>query len=339
MTLETVQGSSRAVREILGSGWSRIEAATEKLRSCRRVFLSGSGTSYHAAWAGSYLFRGPGSMDSFPLQAFELAQYPLRPAPGDAVVVLSHSGSKRFSKAGLELARESGALTIAVTGKGARLDRADFLFETVEQERSSAHTAGYLGSLTVLAQLAYSCGQGTEKAKKALAPLPKLLDEILARASEAEKAASQVVSARRVVTVGGGPHAATASEAALKLMEMAHLPAQSFELETFLHGPMTALEKEDLVLLAAVPGPSWNRSKEAVRAVKEIGCPIWRVGGEIPKAEGFRLPEISEELSPILAVVPFQLLAHRSALLRSLNPDLNRKDQEPYRRAFESYAS
>ena len=338
LTLEAIASTPAAVRRLIESGWDEAEKAARALKRRRRLFLAGSGTSYHAAWAGSHLFRAVAGLDAYPLQAFELSLYPPKLGPEDAVLVVSHRGNKRFSVAGLEKARKAGTLLLGVTGAGSGLPGADFVFPTVEQERSSAHTVSYVGALAVLAKLAYACGPGADEGLKLLGALPKELEALLARAHEVEAPAARAVEARRVIAVGGGPNAATASEAALKLIEMAHLPAQAYELETFLHGPLASVEPRDFVVTISVPGPCWSRAEELHAALKTIGCGVWCVGESLSDVPDFELPDLPEPLTPLAAVLPLQLLAHRAARVRGVNPDVNRRDNETYKAAMAKYA-
>ena len=93
--------------------------------------------------------------------SFEFCGYPPALGPEDAVIIISHRGTKTYSFLALELARERGAYTVAVTSTdpGPRLQVADVSFHTVSPERSSAFTISYTTALTVLALLASELGE------------------------------------------------------------------------------------------------------------------------------------------------------------------------------------
>jgi glucosamine--fructose-6-phosphate aminotransferase (isomerizing) len=150
---------------------------------------------------------------------------------------------------------------------------------------------------------------------------------------------------RRFWFVGGGPNAATAREGALKLSETAWLPAVAFEPESFLHGPSAALEAEDALVLIAPPGPARARALDVARAARAIGAEVLVLAREDDReaaavaGETIALPEVDEALSPILAVVPLQLLAYHVAVARGRNPDLLRADDPAHARARAALAS
>src|SRR5262245_4512721 len=106
----------------------------------RRVIAVGTGTSWHAANHAVWLLREAG-VDAWPLQAMDAALYGYR--EGDALLLLSHRNTKRYSTQVLERARAEGAECVVVGGRGS--PGVDLV--TVEQERSAAFTASHLGAL------------------------------------------------------------------------------------------------------------------------------------------------------------------------------------------------
>ncbi len=139
------------LRRIL-SDQQPIEAAAERVAG-RRTFVVGTGTSWHAANQGAYFLRLAG-VDAFALSAADCALWGPRPSRGDALVLLSHRGTKRYTSEVLERARAEGASTVAIGGEGAPgID-----ITTVAQETSATFTASHLGALARLAQLAVALG-------------------------------------------------------------------------------------------------------------------------------------------------------------------------------------
>src|SRR5206468_1057152 len=95
--------------------------AAERLRGCARIFLVGTGTSYHGALAGQFMFRSAG-IDAWAVRAFEFADYPPAFREDDGLVLLSHRGSKRFSRRSLDLFEPHGKRWVAITGEGSAID-------------------------------------------------------------------------------------------------------------------------------------------------------------------------------------------------------------------------
>jgi glucosamine--fructose-6-phosphate aminotransferase (isomerizing) len=139
--------------------------------------------------------------------------------------------------------------------------------------------------------------------------------------------------------VGGGPNTATALEAALKMNEANHTKTVGMNCEQFLHGPWAALDPTDVVIVVALPGPAYERCVAVARAAREIGAPVVGLVREDDReiaalaAETIAIPESDELVSPILTVVPLQLLTYHLALRRGVNPDTMRADQPAHGRA------
>ena len=135
---------------------------------------------------------------------------------------------------------------------------------------------------------------------------------------------------------GAGPNAATALEAVIKAREAATGKIDALPLEQFLHGPLVTVDAGDLAVLVNVRGANATtstRTSEVARVLDRIGARIWLVGqgvATVPGATVFELPQLDELISPILAVVPMQILAYQMAVHRGANPDRFRRDDPRY---------
>ena len=317
-----------------------LEAAAAALRAQERVLLAGVGSSWHAARVGELLLAHAGRLGPRvrALPASELTGYGPAPDAGTALVVLSHRGSTRAAREALAGVRAAGGVGVAVTGQGADgLAAADHVLRTVEQEASACHTVSYTSALRVLAALAARVGGDAAFAHE-LEELPDRLATLLGQEAW-EDLAGRFADRPRYWLVGGGPSAATACEGALKLAEASRATALGLECEQFLHGPLAALEPADVVVVIAPPGPSRARCLDVARAVHAVGAPLVALGpeddGELAAlaAETIALPPVPELLSPILAVVPLQLLAYHLAVRRGANPDTLRAEEPAHARA------
>src|SRR6185312_8868516 len=124
--------------------------AAELLAAARRVYLAGTGTSSHAAVVGEHLLRLAGA-DALATTNLDFALYPRPLGPEDALVEISHRGSKRYGSAAIALARQAGARVVGLTGQDSPMSGADVLIRTAPQEQSATHTASYTANLTALA--------------------------------------------------------------------------------------------------------------------------------------------------------------------------------------------
>lgn len=334
---------------LVGENGAPVAAA---LARARRVFVLGSGTSLHAAEVGAWMLRtfSRGKIDARALQSFEFTTYELGLRPDDVPVVVSHSGGTHAALRALERVRRSGMESVTVTGfpNGETARLATHVLPTgFPREMSWAHTASYLAAIASFAALANDLADPAERLE--LGQLPEAVRDALGLEDIAHRAAAGVVLAERengtahIFFTGGGPNAATAREAQLKVLETSYLHANAFELEQALHGPLAGLERSSLLVLIAPPGASSDRAAGLARAALRIGSvPLALVGeenaGAFEDCHRVLLPTgVPEVLSPVTSVVPLQLFSYFLAVGRGLNPDLIRRDDEPYREARTQY--
>jgi glucosamine--fructose-6-phosphate aminotransferase (isomerizing) len=330
------------IRRLLETGWEPAREAAGRLAAAGRVFVVGIGTSYHAAMVGEWLLRAAGA-DAYAAMSSEFASYP-EAAPlrkGDAVVVMAHTGVKRFSAEAMTKAAAAGATVLSVGSLTAEHPGSQLVLRTVEREKSAAFTASHLAAMTVLAQVATELGEsrrapGVAGFRAAVGRLPDQVAAALAREAEVRPVA-EVAASRRVYAAGPGPNAATALEAVIKVREAAQGWIDALPLEQFLHGPIVSVNADDLAVLINAAGRSAERLGEIAGVLDAIGARLWLVGQPVagtPRATVFALPELPELLSPLLAVVPVQLLAYHMAVVRGVNPDRFRRDDPKYAAAF-----
>ena len=339
---QTMRRQPADLRRLLDTGWEPARQAAARLADAERVFVVGIGTSYHAALVGEWLLSAAGS-DARAVMSVDFALYPeaSRVGPRDAVVVMAHSGVKRFSSESMAKAAEAGAAVLSVGSLTAEHPGSQLVLRTVEREKSAAFTASHLAAMTVLAQVATELGErrkapGVAGFREALGRLPEQVAGVLAREADVRPVAEEAAS-RRVYAAGAGPNAATGLEAVIKVREAAQGWIDALALEQFLHGPIVAVNAGDVAVLVHVPGRSAERVAEIAAVLDAIGARLWLIGQAVPatpRAAVFALPAIPELLSPLLAVVPIQLFAYHMAVVKGVNPDRFRRDDPIYAAAF-----
>lgn len=343
---DTIHRQPDDARHLLATGWPAAEDAAARLSDAPRVYIVGIGTSYHAAQVGEALLRAAGS-EAYAVGSFDFVTYPPALRPGDAVVVMAHRGTKTYSARAVEVAQGADLTCIGISGQDSKFadDGADLVLRTSPQERSAAFTTSHLCAMTVLAQVATALAERRGLAvaaewRAALAALPAQIEEVLGREAEVQQVADTIVAAgRRVYCIGAGPNAATATETSLKARETAYVTIDGMSIEQFLHGPVVTVNETDQLIVIAADGPAMPRLTEICAALRIIGSPMWVVGREVPSAVfagHFELPSLPEPLSPLLNVVPVQLLAYYFALAKGTNPDTFRRDDQKYLAAFSS---
>ncbi len=330
----TIQRQPSDWQALLAQDSAALDTVAARLAGARRVLLAGIGTSHHAAQLGAFLLRAAGR-EAWAVASPDLAVYPFGLGPNDAVIVISHRGTKRYSVQAVERAKAAGAWCLGITGQGSPLAGPGQVLFTVPQEQSSTHTASYTGALIVLAQLAARLGAA--ELGPALPALPDQAREVLRQEGALRAWTQALPRATRLVYTGGGLNGWTALEGALKAKEAAYVTAEGMALETLLHGPLVGLEPGDQLILVNPAGPFQDRAAEIASAVRGIGLGLYWIGLPPRGAEdapGLPLPETPELLSPLLAVLPLQLLAAYLAEARGTNPDSFRLDVETYARAI-----
>jgi glucosamine--fructose-6-phosphate aminotransferase (isomerizing) len=272
-----------------------VRPHTKRLAAGERVWIVGTGSSWHAAELGAAMF-GRAGIDARAATSNDFAlRAPLR--AGDGVIVLSHTGSTAYAKASRQRALDIGAETVSITGDGVGWSEA---IETGPKERAETYTRSYTAALAVLALLAGELGA------EGLGP-----EAVVAAADATADALAQplldVPADRRLIVVAGlGPEAVTAREGALKLREAARLPAEGFDAEYLLHGNAVPLNEQD-VLVAVGKHDFVTRLAQVARSA------------------GVPAVELDQPGDELMAQVPltarFQLLALRRAEEGGQDPD------------------
>lgn len=341
---QTMHRQPADLRDLLGRGWEPAAHAADLISGARRVFITGVGTSYHASLMGAWLLRAAG-LDARAVLSADLALYPESYAISgdDAVIVMAHTGVKSVSAVALANVAAAGATVLSVGSQTAEHPGSALVLRTVEREKSAAYTSSHLTAQFALAQVATvlreRAGSDSTPFRPALERLPDLVAEVLSREDDVRPIAHAAVGSR-IYATGAGPNEVAAIEAVIKVREAAYGWIDALPLEQFLHGPMVAVNRGDLVIFVHVPGAAATRTQEVAAVANGMGARIWLVGDAIeslPEARAFHLPGLSdlpEVLTPFLSVVPLQILAYQMAELQGINPDTFRRDNPIYKDAI-----
>lgn len=297
---EAMAEQPAALRRILSDSGPAARAA-ERLRG-RRVFLVGTGTSWHAANQGAWLLRSAG-VQAWPVSAADAVSGGPFPTPDDVLILLSHRGTKRYTSETLGRARAQGVPTVVIS----RVGNPEADLETVPEERSAAFTASHLGALMRLAQLAVELG----------APLDRLSEVPDAVAAEAAGGPAGVPPPARLLEFAGmGVDAWTAAEGALKTRETSYVACSGGNCEQILHGPSVALTTGDALVCLDGGGQNADRLEELARVVAAQGASVHR----------FSRTDLGALLSIFPLTVVVQKIAVESAEALGANPDSFGKD-------------
>jgi glucosamine--fructose-6-phosphate aminotransferase (isomerizing) len=317
-------------QRLLDEGKAQFAAAAARIREYdpRFVLFVARGTSDHAALYAKYLTEIVHGLPAGLVSPSTMTAYGARPNLRDTLMIgVSQSGGSPDLVQSLQVAREQGALTIAVTNKpGSPLAAAAELHLDVMagQERAVAATKSYTAQLLAL-YLLFDHVAGGDGA--AAAALPELGRTLLTKDADVAALAQRYRFASRLVSTARGYSYPTAREAALKLMETSYLSAQAFSGADLLHGPLAMIDPQVPVLTVVGDGVGGAAMQQVLPRLAESGADVFCVGTPAAVASasaGIELPAVDEALSPLLEILPFQQLALHLALARGGNPDAPR---------------
>lgn len=335
MAADIAEQPAGYARLLAGDQAKAIAAVAARVaeRRPRHVVFVGRGTSDHAALYAAYLTEIRLGIPVGLASPSAITLFGARPDLAGALVVgVSQSGGSPDLTEVLKVARESGALTLAVTNNpGSTLAQTAELSLDVAagHERAVAATKTYTAELLSLLLLVEGIrnGDGTLPAdeRAALQRLPQLAEDALSGAG-ADDLAQRYRFASRLVTTGRGYAYPTARETALKLMETSYLPALAFSGADLLHGPLAMTDPDVPVLAVVGAGPGGQSMVDVVTRLGERRADVVTVGAaDIPGAAGrLAVPGVDERYAPLLDILPLQRLALALALARGEDPDAPR---------------
>ncbi|HEX9116395.1 MAG TPA: SIS domain-containing protein [Anaerolineae bacterium] len=319
------------IARLLGAEKGTIErlATAMREREVQYIVVAARGTSDNAARYGQYLF---GAMNALPVALATPSLFSIYGTPpkfGQALVLgISQSGQSPDIVSVLAEARRQGVLTAVITNEpdSPLGSQADHVIELhAGAERSVAATKTYTAELAAMALL--NAELSADRAHlQALSAVPEAARQTLALAPEVARIAQRYRFIDRLVVLGRGYNYATAFEIALKLKETNYLASEPYSPADFIHGPMAMLDESYPVLMVAPSGAVLPELMEAMKMVEERGAEVLVISDSDEALKhgrlGLRLPvALPEWLSPLIAVLPGQLLALQLVIERGQDPD------------------
>ena len=342
--LKEIHEQPRAVRDTLvgrlglEEGDVHLEelgAAAEGLRRAERVVLLACGTSWHAALVGKFLLE---ELSGLPVEVDYGSEFRYRTplvGSGSLAVAISQSGETADTLAAFREAKRRGALGIAICNvPGSMLTReaAGTLLTHAGPEIGVASTKAFTAQIVALSLLALHLGRlrGTLDAAacrgllEGLTRVPQLMEQALAKAAALEALARSLAGAQDVLYLGRGINYPIALEGALTLKEISYVHAEGYPAGEMKHGPI-ALIDERLPIIALCPrGRVHEKMLSNVQEAKARGGRVIALvssgdadAGRIldPARDAvIEVPATAEIWSPLLFVLPLQLLAYHVAL-------------------------
>ena len=251
-------------------------------------------------------------------------------------IYISQSGETADTIAALKLAKEKGAKTIAVTNViGSSITReADYsIYTHAGPEIAVASTKAYTSQVTILTLIAIYCAEVLEKADKSkietlkqdLLKLPTKVDEVLKNASAVKKIAHKIYKEKDMFFLGRGVDYAVSLEGSLKLKEISYIHSEGYASGELKHGPIALIDTGVTVVATMTDKALLEKSISNVQEVITRGAKIIVITNQDVENKGFetviKIPEICTEISPILSIIPLQLLAYYISKEKGLDVD------------------
>ena len=318
---------------------SGINNNLKQFLSADRIVIVACGTSWHAGLVGEYLFEELARIHVEVEYASEFRYRNPVINPSDVVIAISQSGETADTLAALKLAKERGAFIYGicnVVGSSiARLTDSG-TYTHAGPEIGVASTKAFTTQLTVLTLLALHLGhkKGTidHTTYKKLCQNLALVPDLVAKTIEMTKdkvieIAQEYKDVSNCIYLGRGYNFPVALEGALKLKEISYIHAEGYPAAEMKHGPIALIDENMPVIFLA---PSKGHYEKVVSNAQEIKARKGKIIAVVTENDiqmssladhTLEIPEVDEIFSPILSVIPLQLLSYHIATMRGCNVD------------------
>jgi glucosamine--fructose-6-phosphate aminotransferase (isomerizing) len=327
----------RLLEDYGGAHLGGINLSEGELLDLDRIVLTACGTSWHAALIGEYLLE---ELARIPCEVEYASEFRYRNPLVDEntlVIGISQSGETADTLAAIREARQRGARTLGivnVVGSTIAQEVDGGIYLHAGPEVGVASTKAFTSQVAALALFTLYIGrlralsvlQGRELVR-ALRQLPDLVARVLARAPEVEEIAERFVRAPNALYLGRGYNFPVALEGALKLKEISYVHAEGYPAAEMKHGPIALIDDMMPVVVVAPRDGTYQKIVSNVQEVKARGGRVIAVvtegDDEIRRLadHAIEIPQTLDPLSPILSVLPLQLLAYDIAVRRGCNVD------------------
>ncbi len=309
-----------------------------QLINAQRIIIVACGTSWHAGLVAEYIFE---EFTRIPVEVEYASEFRYRNPiirEGDVLIAISQSGETADTLAAIELAKSKGATIFGVCNVvGSSIARATHAgaYLHAGPEIGVASTKAFTAQVTVLAMIAMVVGRkkGTLNETKfhellaELETMPTKIAKALKADDQIQKIANEFKNASNFLYLGRGYNFPVALEGALKLKEISYIHAEGYPAAEMKHGPIALIDTEMPVVFIATKDSSYEKIVSNIQEVKARKGRIIAIVTEGDTAiRGMadyviEIPHTQEALTPILSVIPLQLLSYHIAIMRGCNVD------------------
>jgi glucosamine--fructose-6-phosphate aminotransferase (isomerizing) len=318
--------------------FDELNLSLDEIKKINRIVFTACGTSWHAALVGEYLFE---QFAKVPTEVEYAAEFRYRHPIIDEntlVIAITQSGETADTLGAVWEAKAQNAKVISicnVVGSSIARESHGVVYTNAGPEIGVASTKAFTTQLIVIYLLAILFGKrkGVVSDNEAvklindLIEIPGKVEEVLFQEDAIEQVAEKFHKANNALYLGRGKGFPIALEGALKLKEVSYIHAEGYPAAEMKHGPIALIDQNMPVVVLALAGRRYDKILGNVEEVKARGGIVIAVACEgdnmiTEKAdETIYIPKTSEALSPVLAVIPLQLLAYYIALKRGCHVD------------------
>lgn len=336
---QTIENALRG-RLLVDEGTARLDGLNivlQELRGIERIIFVACGTSWHAALVGEYMIE---DIAGIPVEVEYASEFRYRnPIVGKntLVFVISQSGETADTLAALREAAHKGATVLGicnVVGSSIARETHGGVYLHAGPEIGVASTKAFTSQLTVLSLLTLLLGrmrrishsEGVEIAT-ALQAIPKQVETILKQNDHIKEIAEIYAKHNNFLYLGRSYNFPVALEGALKLKEISYVHAEGYPAAEMKHGPIALIDKEMPSVVLAIKDSIYDKVISNIQEVKARGGRVIAIANEGDKEierhahHVIYIPETIPILSPLLSVIPLQLLAYHIAAIRGCDID------------------
>tara|TARA_B100000214_G_scaffold171670_1_gene123370 strand:+ start:2329 stop:4167 length:1839 start_codon:yes stop_codon:yes gene_type:complete len=334
--LDTMRGRINPKdKEIILGGIYNYE---KKIMNANRIIIVACGTSWHAGLIGEYLLE---DIARIPVEVEYASEFRYRNpiiTDNDIVLAISQSGETADTLAAIELAKEKGATVLGICNVAgssiARLTHAG-VYTHAGPEIGVASTKALTTQVLVLALMALRIGDKKGSLSRIdyhqilteLELIPDKIKKVLKSNDKIKMIADEFQNATNFLYLGRGYNFPVALEGALKLKEISYIHAEGYPAAEMKHGPIALIDEEMPIVVIATKKGNYEKVVSNIQEVKARGGRLIAVVTEGDKTVKeladycIEIPKCFNELTPLLANIPLQLLSYHIALLRGCNVD------------------
>ncbi|MBL4694698.1 glutamine--fructose-6-phosphate transaminase (isomerizing) [Candidatus Gracilibacteria bacterium] len=304
-----------------------IEEVAEAIKNAENTYFVGCGTAGKVGMVGEYLFANIAKKHVNFCFGSEFSNYKHFLNDKTLMVCISQSGETADTLEAIEIAKERGVTIVAIVNvETSTMARISDMVIPIKAgpEKAVASTKATTSQLAILTLLAYACDGGINKGKQLLINTAAQINDMLNPRYEEYilKIAEKIMHVESMYIIGRGSNYPIALEAAIKLQELSYIHAEGFAGGELKHGPL-ALISEGTPVISLVPND--ENTKEMISNTIEIKSRGGYIIGISPENHEvfdywISVPD-THESSPIVNIIPIQILAYQLAVLRKNDPD------------------